>query len=69
MVITVAFEILYNSDTYQKLLNPTSDLYFQSPRHVLFYLDKEFTQGNWKVLNDRTVNLINIVNTQIRAQY
>ena len=45
MVITVAFEILYNSDTYQKLLNPTSDLYFQSPRHVLFYLDKEFTQG------------------------
>ena len=45
MVITVAFEILYNSDTYQKLLNPTSDLYFQSPRHVLFDLDKEFTQG------------------------
>lgn len=45
MAITVAFEILYNSDTYQKLLNPASGLYFQSPRYVLSYLDKELTLG------------------------
>ncbi len=45
MPITVAFEILYNSDTYQKMLNPASGLYFQSPRYVLSYLDKELTLG------------------------
>ena len=45
MAITEAFEILYNSDTYQKMLNPASGLYFQSPRYVLSYLDKELTLG------------------------
>lgn len=45
MTIAMAFETLYNSDTYQMMLNPASGLYFQSPRYVLAYLDKELTQG------------------------
>lgn len=45
MTIATTFETLYNSDTYQKMLNLASGIYFQSPRYVLSYLDKEQTQG------------------------
>lgn len=45
MTIATAFETLYNSDTYQKMLNPAFGLYFQSPRYMLSYLDKEQTQA------------------------
>lgn len=45
MSLLAAFDTLYNSDTYEKLMNPASGLYFQSPRYVLSYLDKELTQG------------------------
>lgn len=45
MSLSAAFDTLYNSETYEKLMNPASGLYFQSPRYVLSYLDKELTQG------------------------
>lgn len=45
MSLSVAFDTLYNSETYEKLMNPASGLYFQSSRYVLSYLDQELTQG------------------------
>lgn len=39
--ISQAFDMLYNSDTLQKLETPRSGLFFQSPRYVLSYLDSE----------------------------
>lgn len=39
--IAQAFDMLYNSDTFQKLETPQSGLFFQSPRYVLSYLDTE----------------------------
>lgn len=39
--ISQAFDMFYNSDTFQKLETPRSGLYFQSPRFVLSYLDSE----------------------------
>lgn len=45
MNLSTAFDTLYNSETYEKMMNPAFGLYFQSPRYVLSYLDKELTQG------------------------
>lgn len=39
--IAQAFDMLYNSATFQKLETPQSGLFFQSPRYVLSYLDTE----------------------------
>ncbi|MCQ2270210.1 MAG: hypothetical protein MJZ52_03150 [Bacteroidales bacterium] len=36
-----ALEILYNSWTYEKLSNPESGLFFQSPRYVFSFLENE----------------------------
>ncbi len=36
-----AFEKVYNSVTYQNLLNPQSQLYFQSPGYVYVVLSEE----------------------------
>ena len=38
MSLSSAFDLFYNSDTYIKLSNPATGLFFQSPRHVLSYL-------------------------------
>ena len=43
--ISQAFDMLYNSDTLQKLETPRSGLFFQSPRYVLSYLDSETEQA------------------------
>lgn len=40
-----AFDVLYNSDTYNKLSDTSTGLYYQSPRYVYAYLDREMTQG------------------------
>lgn len=40
-----AFDLLYNSDTYNKLSDTSTGLYYQSPRYVYAYLDRELTQG------------------------
>jgi len=36
-----ALDIVYNSKTYENLLNPETRLYFQSPRYVYSYLEDE----------------------------
>lgn len=38
MSLSSAFDLFYNSDTYVKLSNPATGLFFQSPRYVLSYL-------------------------------
>ena len=38
MSLSSAFDLFYNSDTYNKLSNPATGLFFQSPRYVLSYL-------------------------------
>lgn len=36
-----AVDIVYNSKTYEHLLNPDTRLYFQSPGYVYSYLEEE----------------------------
>lgn len=36
-----AFDIVYNSDTFAKLSDPETGLYFQSPGYVYSYLESE----------------------------
>ncbi len=45
MSMTSALDTLYNSETYEKLSNPRSGLYFQSPGYVYDFLDKEIEYG------------------------
>ena len=40
-----ALDTVYNSDTYAKLMNPATGLYFQSPVYIYSYLDKELATG------------------------
>lgn len=40
-----ALECFYNSDTYEKLSNPESGLFFQSPGYIYSYLQTEITTG------------------------
>lgn len=39
MTISEAFNKLYQSELVQKIENPKTGLFFQSPRYVLSYLD------------------------------
>ena len=41
---------MFNSDTYQKLLNAKTSLYYQSARYVFSYLQHELETGKvgWK---------------------
>lgn len=41
-----ALRILYTSDTYVKLKDPRSGLYFQSPGYVYDFLDHELAYGH-----------------------
>ncbi len=45
MSILESLDTLYNSETYQKLTNPDTGLYFQSPLYVYSYLKQEITTG------------------------
>ena len=36
---------VFNSDTYQKILNEKTTLYYQSPRYVFSFLDSELKSG------------------------
>lgn len=45
MTIHQALDSLYLSDTYQKLINPATGLYFQSPVYVYSCLTDELTKG------------------------
>ena len=39
---------VFNSDTYQKILNEKTTLYYQSPRYVFSFLDNELKSGRMK---------------------
>jgi hypothetical protein len=45
MPMTDALDTLYNSETYEKLSDPRSGLYFQSPGYVYDFFDKEIEYG------------------------
>lgn len=41
-----ALSIVFNSDTYLRLQNNSTNLYFQSPRYVYAFLDSELKTGS-----------------------
>lgn len=45
MSVAEALDTLYSSDTYAKLSNPDTGLYFQSTQYVYSYLKGELTTG------------------------
>ncbi len=45
MTVQEAMLLLYNSDTYTRLVDAGSGLYYQSPRYVMDCLDNEVTTG------------------------
>lgn len=40
-----ALAIVFNSDTYQKVMDDKAGLYYQSPRYVFSFLDNEIRNG------------------------
>lgn len=40
-----ALSLVFNSDTYQKLLDDKTHLYYQSPRYVFSFLEHELRTG------------------------
>ena len=38
MTVPQALRVVYNSETYEKLINPKTGLYFQSPLYVYDFL-------------------------------
>ena len=45
MGMNEALAIVFNSDTYQKVMDDKAGLYYQSPRYVFSFLDNEITNG------------------------
>ncbi len=45
MTITEALDTLYESETYVKLCNPDTGLYFQSTRYIYTILKEELKTG------------------------
>lgn len=43
--VNEALDTLYNSETYSKLTDPRSGLYFQSSRYVYSFLKNELATG------------------------
>lgn len=43
-----ALDTLYNSDTYSRLKDRRSGLYFQSPGYVYDFLEKEISTGRMR---------------------
>ena len=40
-----ALSIVFNSDSYQKIMNEKTHLYYQSPMYVYAFLEQELKQG------------------------
>ena len=40
-----ALDMYYNSDTFERISNPSTGLYYQSPGYVYDYLRNELTTG------------------------
>lgn len=45
MTVPQALRVVYNSETYEKLINPKTELYFQSPLYVYDFLKNEVLTG------------------------
>ena len=45
MSMVEALDVFYNSETYVKLSNPATGLYYQSPLYVYSYLKNELSTG------------------------
>ena len=45
MSMQEALNVFYNSETYAKLNNPATGLYFQSSKYVYSYLKNELSTG------------------------
>ena len=45
ITLAEALDMLYNSETYEKLQDPRTGLYFQSPVYVFDFLVRELEQG------------------------
>lgn len=48
MNVSEALDSLYNSETYAKLTNPATGLYFQSPLYVYSFLRNELRFGKFE---------------------
>lgn len=48
MSMEQALSIVFNSDTYQKMMNDKTRLYYQSPMYVFAFLDQELKLGKLK---------------------
>lgn len=46
--IDQALEVLYNSDTFSRLEDSRTGLYYQSPGYVYSFLEKELATGNYR---------------------
>ena len=45
MTVSEALDALYNSETYSKLIQPATGLYFQGSNYVYSFLREELTSG------------------------
>lgn len=45
MGMNEALAIVFNSDTYQKVMDDKAGLYYQSPRYVFSFLDNDIRNG------------------------
>lgn len=45
MTVPQVLRVVYNSETYEKLINPKTGLYFQSPLYVYDFLKNEVLAG------------------------
>ena len=45
MGMNEALAIVFNSDTYQKVMDDKAGLYYQSPRYVFSFLESELKNG------------------------
>lgn len=45
MNVSESLDALYNSETYNKLIDPNTGLYFQSTQYVYSFLKNELTRG------------------------
>ena len=45
MKMNDSLAIVFNSDTYQKVMDDKAGLYYQSPRYVFSFLDNEIKNG------------------------
>lgn len=49
--IDEAMDVLYNSDTFSRLEDKNTGLYYQSPGYVYSYLDNEIKSGDYRGLH------------------